>query len=481
MKNRIKLHLLIGLCCFLGFNNTMYGQKKPTPTTTEGYRIEIKIPNTRDTVAYLGYYYGNQKYAKDTARVQKGGIIVFDGIKTLEPGMYFLYCPSNLYFDFIVNEKEQKFSLETDTTSIISKMKVKGSSENELFFSFQKYMEGKQKEFTELNKAYEVSKGSPADSAMIINRMQALDKEVKTYRRKLATDNPKTVLARNIWLMERPDDIPARQPNDPDNYQYLYYKSHFFDNIDFSDVVFLRSPFLHEKVMEYIEKLTPNLPDSAIASATFIIERAKTNKDMFRYFLVTLTNYYEKSNIMGMENVFVHLTEKYYLSGMAEWADSTLLANLRKRVEELKPNLIGNIAPQMLLYDTLLRQVSLRNIKADYTVIFFYDPGCGHCRKAAPELKKVYEELRLKGYDVKVLAVSTILDVEEWKKFIRDFNTGEFINASDPYYKDRPKDKYDVRTTPMIYLLDKNQKIIGRRLEPQNLLGFIEFEANRKQ
>ncbi|MCS7005376.1 MAG: DUF5106 domain-containing protein [Cytophagales bacterium] len=458
---------------------SVQAQKKSN--SIESYRIEIKIPNTRDTIAYLGYHYGNQKYAKDTAKVQKGGVFVFDGNSKLEAGMYFLYCPSNLYFDFIVNDTEQKFTMESDTSALITKMKVKGSFENQLFFDFQRYMEGKQKEFNELNRAYEISKSNPADSATILEKMRALDREVRQYRRKLAEKNPTTVLAKNIWLMERmtDEDIPPKQPNDPENYAYLYYKKHFFDNINFGDLTYLRSPFMHERVMEYIEKLTPAVPDSAIESATFIIEKARANKDMFRYFLVTLTNHYERSNIMGMENVFVHLAEKYYLSGMATWADSTLLANLRKRVEELKPNLIGKFAPQMVLYDTLLRRVSLRDVKAKYIILFFYDPGCGHCRKAAPELKKAYDELILKGYDIKVLAISTILDVEEWKKFVREYNFGAFINLSDPYYQDRPKEKYDVRTTPMIYLLDKNQKIIGRRLEPQNLVGFIEFEERR--
>jgi peroxiredoxin len=476
---------LLFLLTILLLSYTSSAQSKTTPTRSvavknekNGYKIEIFVKYIEDSVAYLGYHYGEQKYARDTARVERGGWFVFEDDKNLEPGLYFFYAPKGSYFEFIVNE--QNFKLETDSTNIIGKMKIFNSPENKLFYDFQRYMEEKQKEVERITKEFEEKRKNPTDSVRLVTAFNNIDKEVKTHRRKIANENPTTFLAKAIWLMERPD-VPEELQNATDKQlAFNYYKQHFWDKTDFSNSDILRSPFFHQKLKEYVEKLTYNQPDSAIATSDFILAKAKANKDVFRYCLVTLANHYERSNIMGLENAFVHIAEKYYLSGQAEWADSTLKANLYKRVTQLKPNMIGQYAPQMLLKDTAMRNISLRDLKADYIILFFYDPGCGHCKKTTPILLAETKKMKEKGFDVKTVAISTILDVEEWKKFVREYGIGtDWINAADPYYTDRPKEKYDVQTTPMVYLLDKNQKIIGRRLEVESILGFLENNAKK--
>ena len=51
---------------------------------------------------------------------------------------------------------------------------------------------------------------------------------------------------------------------------------------------------------------------------------------------------------MGHDGVFVHIAEKWYLP-KATWSDSTFRENLRKELAKLKPNLIGNVAPNLML------------------------------------------------------------------------------------------------------------------------------------
>ncbi|MEQ8535019.1 MAG: hypothetical protein RIB86_24405, partial [Imperialibacter sp.] len=47
-------------------------------------------------------------------------------------------------------------------------------------------------------------------------------------------------------------------------------------------------------------------------------------------------------------------------------------------------------------------------------------------------------------------------------------------NAADPYYRSNMRRDYNVRTTPQVYILDKNKKIIAKKLEVEQLAGFIE-------
>ncbi len=435
------------------------------------YEYTIIIKNTKDTVCYLGYPYGDKRYIEDTAKVRDGDTFVFTGDEPLTGGIYFVYTPNNVYFDLVIDE--DKFTIETDTANLTGDMKITGSKENEIFHEFETFMHQKQEEAKSLSAQLRKDPNGPG-AAAIREKLKALDKEVRQYRYDLVNKNPDTFVAKFIKStidVEVPDPPPGLDEQSKRIYRYEYYKKHYFDNMDFSDERMLRTPIFHKKIMDYLEKLTPQVPDSIIRSAHYIIDKAKANKDVFRYCLVTISNKYETSNIMGMDAVFVDLAENYYMKGDAYWADSTLDAKIRKRVRELKPTLIGKTAPNMNLVDTLMRPVTLYGIKSDYVILYFYDPDCGHCKKKTPVLRKLYNDT-LKNMGVKVLAVSIVTDVDKWKKFIKD-NKLNWINAADPYLHDNFRAVYNINSTPKIFITDKNKKIIAKRLDVDQLVDFI--------
>src|SRR5258705_14024019 len=78
-----------------------------------GYKISFKIKGWKDTTAYLGHFYGESTYIKDTARVSKSGEFFFDNKITLPQGVYFLLVNKNRFFDFVVGN-DQFFTLETE-------------------------------------------------------------------------------------------------------------------------------------------------------------------------------------------------------------------------------------------------------------------------------------------------------------------------------------------------------------------------------
>ena len=54
-------------------------------------RLDFQITGLKDTTIYLGNYYGETTYLKDTARVNSKGEFVFEGKKPLTyQGVYFL-------------------------------------------------------------------------------------------------------------------------------------------------------------------------------------------------------------------------------------------------------------------------------------------------------------------------------------------------------------------------------------------------------
>ncbi len=440
----------------------------------KAYEIKVKVNKFKGDVLYLGYPYGDKKYLADTAEINDKGEFVFDGTTELDGGLYFIYSPApkSLYFDLIV--AEPKFSLETDTVDIADHMKSSGSLENEIFFNFQRFMKEMQTEGNDLSEKMKAATDE-VEKEKLRSRLMDMDAKVKAYRDDVISKNKNTFAAKfikstiQIEVPESPKDENG-QDIDP-NFGYAYYKKHYFDNIDFSDKRMLRTPNFNSKIEEYLEKLTVKHPDSIIASVRTIISKSRANKEVFRYCVQNLTHKYEISNIMGMDAVFVDMAENYYLSGDAYWTDSATIAKIEDRVDRLKPNLIGNEAPALMLLDTLMRPVNALKIKADYMVLFFYDPDCGHCKKSTPVLRDIYHD-KLKPMGVVVVAADIKKETDKWKKFIKEQKL-DWINLSDPNMRSNFRYEYNIETTPQIYILDNQKKIIAKKLDVEQIEDFI--------
>ncbi len=80
-----------------------------TALAQEGYQIKFKVQGWKDTTAYLGHYYGESTYLKDTAHVNGKGEFVFDGKKALPRGVYFLVLNKAKIFEMVIGTT-QRFS-----------------------------------------------------------------------------------------------------------------------------------------------------------------------------------------------------------------------------------------------------------------------------------------------------------------------------------------------------------------------------------
>ena len=76
---------------------------------------------------------------------------------------------------------------------------------------------------------------------------------------------------------------------------------------------------------------------------------------------------------------------------------------------------------------------------------------------------------------MKVFAVQTKEELfDTWKKFIVDKNLTDFIHVFDPIHLNNLKEQFDITATPVIYLLDKDKKIKGKKLSHDQVVEIIE-------
>ncbi|AUD01349.1 TlpA family protein disulfide reductase [Spirosoma pollinicola] len=453
-----------------------------TPTANDGFRITGRIKGLKDTTCVLAHYFGATQYiTKDTARVDGVGNMVFEGKKTLPEGLFIVVTPKNRYIEFLITD-DQQFSFETDTADVIKNMKVSGSKENELFYGYQQQL-GKLSEEAQALNVERKMRNDAVSTAMVNKKMSDLQKQATEYRSQFLKENSGSFAVKLLKATAEPEVPPAPKLANgrPDSlWVFNYFKGHFWDDFDFADERFVRTPILQRKIERYIKELTVQVPDSLIKEADFMVNKALAgkSKEVKYYTIYYITSQYEQPKVMGTDGLFVHMFEKYYKTGVMTVSDSSTLKSIGERVATLKPNLVGKILVAPVISDTLRRPIAFQNIKADYTIVFFYSPTCGHCRDSAPKLKKFVDDYKGKG--VEVVAIAIDQSPEDWKKFIKEFKLGNAINGYDYTYRTDYRHQYDVWTTPTVYVLDKDKKIIARKLPAEQVEDFMLFHKRQE-
>jgi peroxiredoxin len=453
----------------------------PNLFTQETSKIKIKIKGAQDTVLFLAHYYGDKTYLDDTAYISKKGEYIFESDSLLPEGMYIVAGQqNNRYFEFIM-DANQVFSISTDKKDIPGNLKFKGSEINGLFYE---YIQVNTKNHIEMKRLSDRKKelSGQTDSINVLDKKIAgLNSELENYKQDFIHEHPKSFITAMFKAMMEPkmDSVPVLENGKEDSvYAYNYYKQHYWDNFDVTDARLLRTPLFHNKLEKYFTRVIYQTPDTIIKEADIFINKTRPDKETFKYTVWYLTFKFETSNIMGFDEIFVHMTDTYYATGEAFWADSSVVKSITKHANALRPVLIGNRAPNLILLDTSNSFESLYSIKADYTIIFFYEYGCGHCKKEITALKAWEQNSDL---DFKIFAVCTDTSLVAWKKFIRKkemnwINVNGTRSVTPDYH-----DLYNIQMTPSIFLLDEKKKIIAKRLKTEQLKPFLDNYEKRRQ
>lgn len=453
------------------------------------YKVQIKVNGIQDTSCVLAYHYGDKVYVEDTFAVDQAGICTMELREDLPGGIYLFIVPDHAHFEFLISEREYNFSLETDTSDYIRTMSISGSAENALFNEYQRFLATKQEKMApirdQLNKLGErEDKNTDAvkDSIKLLQlAYKEYDTAIQQYREQIIKNEPASFLAVIFRTMKDPV-VPETDESQgtvaPEN-RWAYIKTHFWDNVNFADRRLIRTPILYNKIMYYLDKLTYPNPDSIVVSIDTMIEKSRINQDVFRFTVSNITHKYEKSKVMGMDAVFVHLAEKYYLTGEAFWMNDEQIEKVNERVSRIKPNLIGKKAPNLTLLSAEGNYRALHDLEATYTVLMFWDYKCGHCKRSMPDYVNIYEKYKMKG--LKFFSVCTRNEQDKWKAFLEEKGIGEWLNTIDPYNRSRFRDLYDVYSTPVIYLLDDTKTIIAKRISAEQLEDILERDMKEKE
>ncbi len=475
----MKKLLLSGICSILGI---MSFAKK------DGYKIEVKFKqDMKDSFVYLAHYYAKPLptiYKTDSARVINKRTAVIESGDSVLGGIYLLLFDGRTKFTEFVLNNGDAMTINVDTLDMPANISFKNSPENSRYVEYEKMLMkyGKQQQaFMEELK----SAKSTADTQAIRDKSAKITKELNAYRRDYSNKYPGTYMSTIFKALATPEVpegthyLPGTKTIDS-NFSYTYYKSHYWSQFDFKDDRIIYSPVYDAKLDEYFNRLVLPIPDSMNMEADQLLAKTRNSKELFKYTLHWLAGNAERSKVMGMDEVFVHLVEKYYMKGDAYWLDAAALGKYEDRAKKIAPNVLGNVAPDLLMQDIwTLQDKTLSKEASKYTLLVFWSRECGHCMKEVPQLDSVYQKV-LKNKGVKIYAISTEGDLSDIQKTVDQLKLKDWTNVVDAHNNTEYRSKYDVYTTPKIYLLDDKKTIIGKGLDHSNILEVIEFTEKKK-
>jgi len=452
----------------------------------QGYQIKVELKGLSNDTVILGEYFTSRMIPKDTLVLDQKGQGVFKGETTFTGGLYLIYMDPGHYFDLLLGD-DQHLSISADTSDLVKSISFRESEDNRIFQEYKDFLQVKSGEREIINTLYKGA-ANAEDSANISDQQVQINKEMESYMDQVEKDYSTLFVSDFIGATREPippESMLNGERRHDDSIRFFYYRQHYFDRFNPFNIRLLHTPLYEGKIMNYLTRVVPQHPDSLMVAVDYLLDGSKMNEELYRYMLITLFNHFAESKFIGMDGVYFHIAENYYIPD-ATWSSPEFLAKLKENLELNKPTLIGQPAPNLTLrqipdehfgmaaQDTAIKKdphigqdFSLYDIDAPFTILYFWEADCGHCKKATPALYEVYTRLKAKG--VKVLSVHVINSIEgkeKWVDFVNEHHLLGWINCWSPYSNDFRK-TYNLQSYPQLFVLDRDKLIVAKRLTPE--------------
>lgn len=431
------------------------------------FSIKINNPDLANTKIRIAYPYEGKHYIQDSIILDNSGKAYLQAKSNMHRGIYILLLPNNQYVEFI-RTNDPVYSIRFTGTDF-NNLEIKEGAENQIFHTYQK----------------EMGKWSKLEDK--VDRQKKMD----SYNQEILKKYPKSFLSSIIKciapLPEFNSGIPADTPKRDSLNQvalFNFYKKHYFDQINFAESGLIRTSFYKQKFDLYFDKILPPLPVDTLQKYIGIcVDRSRADSLQFHFVTEYFFQKYQKSDLMGHDAIVVFLANKVMLKD-AWWVDKEYRSKIEKRVNELKTNLIGMEAPELNLpsLEDQNKHISLHSLSQKYVILYFYEPTCGFCATETPKLVKLYK--KLKGKNIEVYAVNTDYNRKVWEDYVKEKGM-DWINVWDGVEmqvdgKNRVfsvganlRELYDISSTPRIFLLNAQKKIIGKRIDTDGLISIF--------
>ena len=401
-------------------------------------KIRVEIEDYHQTLYLLKYKSDKSYIIADTA-IYSSGQHVFCNATNYPEGIYILAdSKQNPLFEMLIG-KDQKFSIKVGDLMKNDTYIIKGSKETSAYFDIYNK--------TNYNKLY--IKALESEIKYFPDNIRKIDSIKLNHNKYLESIKIKD---RNSFLrtyIEFNKEIIIPQEYKSNSEQYII--DHYFDHISLRDVRILNTRLLKNKLDDYFNNyMSEQSTDVILQKIYYLIKKPTAGfRDYIPQDLYKIRDYilwYLYSKYFDNDLIYIHLSDVYF----SKLEINNLTQNIRneivKRADILRKITIGSLAPTFTYIDDEGNQIDLSKIDNKNTILFFYKPDCQKCIR----------EKRILGLIKKRQENLTIL----------------YINISEDNYSKVSQDiinQYDIKTTPTIYVLDNDKRIIAKNIKAEDI------------
>ena len=250
--------------------------------------------------------------------------------------------------------------------------------------------------------------------------------------------------------------FPPSQASDEERHAFM--RDHFWDKFDFADTLYTTKADTIEMLRVYADYVSNFVGPFNQEPIRKLMERASVSKKMFDYFGMLSEKVLHDPNSP-------YRSDELYIAVLEAQIASPHYDRYEKMAPEydlqiVRQNRIGHKANDFSYTVANGKSYRMYNVKSDFTIIYFNNPGCTICRDITNAMKEsaIITEMVQKGR-LKVLAIYPDEQLDEWHKHRADIPSA-WINGYDKgTLIDREK-LYNVNAIPAIYLLDKQKMVL---------------------
>ena len=257
--------------------------------------------------------------------------------------------------------------------------------------------------------------------------------------------------------------------------QKLQVATNNFRNINFSDPQLYSSGLVYDLIERQFWSIQNSRLDEIskfkemVASVDIILDSVKKNEKLYNDLVKYLFQYFEKYSLFT--------ASEYIALKALNQKEVTLNSALVNKLESYRKMRVGNMAPNFELVGDILKNgvvlkntVRLADINAKYKLIIFGGSWCSQCRAEMIQLLPRYNNWKSKGLEVVFISLDT--DKKEFENFTASF---PFYSACDyKKWETQVAKDYYVSSSPTIFLLDSNNKIILRPPTVESLDSWLD-------
>ena len=193
------------------------------------------------------------------------------------------------------------------------------------------------------------------------------------------------------------------------------------------------------------------------------------NPLLFKALVDYATAFYDPPRFVGQDAIYVDLVEHYHRANRTPWLTEKRQKEIISHANKLDRLLIGKSAPPLIVQNRSGDKIDLHEIDADFTILFFWRPGCGHCKKSTAPLKEFYTEYKDRGIEVLRVCTHVGKTVPECWSYVDEHELHDWIEAVDPNHQSKFLHVYMASRTPKLYVLNRDKEIVLKNIDVQQL------------